>query len=1101
MVSLLAWATVLLLACRVQLQVQAAAVFAHFMVTNTANYTSNDWENDILLAQDAHIDAFALNMAYADSTNTGALAAAFSAADSLGFKLFFSFDYAGNGDWPKADVITLIQQYSAHSSYYFYKGQAFVSTFEGPGRADDWPEIKAVTGCFFIPSWSSLGAKPAVATGVVDGLFSWAGWPWGPQDADTYVDASYLQYLESLPYMMPVSPWFFTNLPGYKKNWMWRGDHLWHDRWQQVLYIQPEFVEIISWNDYGESHYIGPLYDQAMEAFEVGEAPFNYATEMPHDGWRATIPFWADMYKDGTAEVTEETIIAWYRLTPGAACDSGGTSGNTASQLQVEFPPAEIAQDRIFFSAVLGSFSGAVVSIGDWTQTVGWFDVPDDDVGVYYGDVAIGAHRGPVTVSLMRDNVIIATIEGKAISSTCEHGVQNWNAWVGSTSTGETVSARPTRLLSEQVCMNGTGANNFAGLCGFACRYGYCPLGACTCTRMGIGYEPPNSTGVLGYPIVGEGASYSGLCSFDCNLGFCPESACGTVEVPLSTPTVSPFLPPACVSGSGEGNLAGLCDFGCAHGFCPMNACTCTGQGALNVMDPTSETVGTAAPGVDATVYGPLCEYTCQRGYCPEGACIVAEDSDSGSGSGDGPGDGEVYIAPSIWNMPSPVVQCEPPCSLIMPPLQLASPSVISIPPWESPVEQSYLTTRTTTYDDGVVETYNGYAVATTTITISFPPSVVTEIPVWGVTINASQAQPTELEMTRSITLPYMVWSLPPFDEDPNATSMTGTVLPPPYPWSQASKDSELNTATTTWSSGSATPTADRGNPDVGVSCKPFCHLCLLCRPDWSGGGGGGSDDGSNSNSNSNSNEDECSTREAEICSTVCVAGSGCEFDCSTTTGCSVTASATSTVGTPAPAVAITLEQWPEATEEPDAEVTSIARSLDSRLSALYGDLTVLTGYEDGAATATATSTSRATTTTSAPPDLPTSLSDLQFVIFLRKPADSLDSWTWSGYLLPTYYDEEYVCNNAYEVVTSTDNIPNQTDEDSDYGYPMYLGPFAAQDLNCGYVSQGLTPGDVHCGTQVLTCLELDALHALGYPGYTCGNTEFYMQAWCPMAD
>ena len=32
MVSLLAWATVLLLACRVQLQVQAAAVFAHFMV-------------------------------------------------------------------------------------------------------------------------------------------------------------------------------------------------------------------------------------------------------------------------------------------------------------------------------------------------------------------------------------------------------------------------------------------------------------------------------------------------------------------------------------------------------------------------------------------------------------------------------------------------------------------------------------------------------------------------------------------------------------------------------------------------------------------------------------------------------------------------------------------------------------------------------------------------------------------------------------------------------------------------------------------------------------------------------------------------------------
>lgn len=32
--------------------------------------------------------------------------------------------------------------------------------------------------------------------------------------------------------MMPISPWFFTNLPGYDKNWLWRrGDMLWYDRW------------------------------------------------------------------------------------------------------------------------------------------------------------------------------------------------------------------------------------------------------------------------------------------------------------------------------------------------------------------------------------------------------------------------------------------------------------------------------------------------------------------------------------------------------------------------------------------------------------------------------------------------------------------------------------------------------------------------------------------------------------------------------------------------------------------------------------------------------------------------------------------------------
>ncbi|PYI15777.1 hypothetical protein BO99DRAFT_341635, partial [Aspergillus violaceofuscus CBS 115571] len=650
--------TLLLLSCRVQ----AAAVFAHFM-----NYTSDTWETDIKLAQDAHIDAFALNMAYDDATNSLALLLAFDAADDLGFKLFFSFDYAGNGAWPMDDVINLITEYSTRSSYYFYNGQAFVSTFEGPDSADDWTTIKASTDCFFIPDWSSLGAKAAVAKGVVDGLLSWAAWPWGPQDMDTYTDASYVQYLDGLPYMMPVSPWFFTNLPGYDKNWMWRGDDLWHDRWQEVLFVQPEFVEILTWNDYGESHYIGPLYGNAMAAFSIGEGPYNYATDMPHDGWRATLPFWIDMYKEGTAEVTEETIIAWYRLSPGTACASGGTSGNTASQLQIEFPPDEIAQDKVFYSAILGSFSGVVVSIGGDAETVAWSSVPDDDIGVYHGSIDLAGRTGAVTVSLMRDNVIIATIEGEDISSTCTDGITNWNAWVGSATAGA-VSARPDLSLSEQICMNGTGANNFEGLCEFACTYGYCPLGACTCTQMGVGYEKPNATGVMGYPISGEDASYSGLCTFDCNLGFCPPTACGTVEVPLSTPTVSDFSPPACISGNGDGNLAGLCDFGCAHGFCPINACTCTGEGALNVMDPTSDVVGVAAAGLDATVYGPLCAY-------------------------DWSGSGDVYISPSIWTEPDPVVQCEPPCSLIMPPLPLDTPSTISITPWETPITQSILTT------------------------------------------------------------------------------------------------------------------------------------------------------------------------------------------------------------------------------------------------------------------------------------------------------------------------------------------------------------------------------------------------------------------------
>lgn len=99
-----------------------------------------------------------------------------------------------------------------------------------------------------------------------------------------YVDASYRQFLGGKPYMMPVSPWFYTNMPGFNKNWLWRGDDLWFDRWEQVMMVDPEYVQIISWNDFGESHYIGPLDEGGYGAFKRGQSPYNYAEGFDHDG-------------------------------------------------------------------------------------------------------------------------------------------------------------------------------------------------------------------------------------------------------------------------------------------------------------------------------------------------------------------------------------------------------------------------------------------------------------------------------------------------------------------------------------------------------------------------------------------------------------------------------------------------------------------------------------------------------------------------------------------------------------------------------------------------------------------------------------------------
>ena len=44
--------------------------------------------------------------------------------------------------------------------------------------------------------------------------------------------------------MMAVSPWFYTNLPQWNKNWLWKGDSLWYTRWEQVLDFMPDYVEV-----------------------------------------------------------------------------------------------------------------------------------------------------------------------------------------------------------------------------------------------------------------------------------------------------------------------------------------------------------------------------------------------------------------------------------------------------------------------------------------------------------------------------------------------------------------------------------------------------------------------------------------------------------------------------------------------------------------------------------------------------------------------------------------------------------------------------------------------------------------------------------------
>ncbi|KAJ5650558.1 uncharacterized protein N7484_004281 [Penicillium longicatenatum] len=446
------------------------AVFAHFMMANTVAYEISDWEQDISLAQKAHINAFALNMAYGTPGMERSTADAFKTAEDLGFMLFFSFDYAGNGSWPQDQIVDYLQKYAPSSAYYTYQGKTFVSTFEGTESADDWVNIKNKTDCFFVPDWSSVDPSSALKLGggVVDGLFSWAAWPTNSEQMTTLVDASYLNALKKSgkPYMMPASPWFYTNMPGYNKNWAVQGDDLWYNRWVEISYLDPQWVEIISWNDYGESHYIGPLNSKGYGVFTSGKAPYNYARDMPHDGWRLQLPFVVDLYRTGTASMTQESLVAWYRTETGHSCSGGNTTGFSVSGLHVDIDNGNLLEDKIFFSALLASNASVSINIGGQEFDGQWEHEPYGGIGVYHGNFGLNAsHIGNITIEVSRDDDKTVSLDGRSITATCTKGYANLNAWVGSATSGSTLPATsPQMTLSEQVCIKGSGSANFTEL-------------------------------------------------------------------------------------------------------------------------------------------------------------------------------------------------------------------------------------------------------------------------------------------------------------------------------------------------------------------------------------------------------------------------------------------------------------------------------------------------------------------------------------------------------------------------------------------------------------------------------------------------------------
>ncbi|KAG8845972.1 hypothetical protein FRB96_002198 [Tulasnella sp. 330] len=303
------------------------AVTAHVIVGNTYGRTSADWTNDIKLAAAQNIDAFALNMG-SDSWQPDRMQDAYDAAAALSsqgitFKMFVSFDMTSLNCGSTGTIVSIMQRFASHPAQMKTSaGEMWVSTFDG-GSCSMWQSTLNSAGVSykFIPAFFNdiSGATMKAQQPAMGGDFLWGGcWPSSDTpiswDNDNYrIERNGINRGAGDIYMASVSPWFFVHLNSGRNSIFRSDDWLYLERWE-MLHDQRSLVdavEIISWNDWGESHYISTVDP------DTGDIPAgaNYASpQFDHTAFLAMTGYYASYFKTGNRPtVTADKIFMWSR--------------------------------------------------------------------------------------------------------------------------------------------------------------------------------------------------------------------------------------------------------------------------------------------------------------------------------------------------------------------------------------------------------------------------------------------------------------------------------------------------------------------------------------------------------------------------------------------------------------------------------------------------------------------------------------------------------------------------------------------------------------------------------------------------------------------
>jgi glucan endo-1,3-alpha-glucosidase len=374
----------LVLSCVISPAQAQRMVFAHYMVTNQDYQGDTDptgeakiaaYEREIQQAQAVGIDGFALNVGgwLRQTYYLRYSSQMFEAAARLnsGFKLMFSADMCcGNALGDVEDMVRRFANDSRYGAlYYRFNGKAVLTTFSGDSMGTAfWSQVKSdlasgsnpststeptavaqVSGApsnapvniFLVPAFFWGGEIPAAASvsqgfnqwsSLLDGSFYWgiAGVPGSGGALDQIPSSeSYASVVHGggKLYMAPICLQFWgANANRYYE---YSGGAGLRAMWMDAINVtHPEWVEIITWNDFIEGSYVSPIDDPNKYPF----ANFLDTTGVPsatlgyfhsHNGATALLAYYIQWYKSGVRPTISNDSLYWFYRTQSVNQNAG----------------------------------------------------------------------------------------------------------------------------------------------------------------------------------------------------------------------------------------------------------------------------------------------------------------------------------------------------------------------------------------------------------------------------------------------------------------------------------------------------------------------------------------------------------------------------------------------------------------------------------------------------------------------------------------------------------------------------------------------------------------------------------------------------------